>query len=158
MNILITSPSYYPHKGGAESSIEDLAQCFVRDRHRTIIVTSRNREELPRRETRLGVEICRLDYPPQVVKLGHLPAIAFRSTAMVVNLARIIRRQDIDVVCLGLVGIESLFVLILRQFLHFRLVVYIRGGELRSYIRVSRLMRWSLRRCLRLCDAAIAVS
>jgi glycosyltransferase involved in cell wall biosynthesis len=158
MNILFTSPSYYPIKGGAESAIEDLASCFVQDNHRTLIVTSRSSMTSTRKETRNGVEIIRLEYPPQRPELHLLPAVLVGCARMLMNLLSIIWKRKIDVVCVGLVGFESLFVVLLRQFLRFRLIIYLRGGELRSYIRVSRLVRWSLARGLRLCDAVIAVS
>jgi glycosyltransferase involved in cell wall biosynthesis len=158
MNILFTSPSYYPNKGGAESAIEDLASCFVRHNYRTLIVTCWNSVRSPRKETRNGVEIFRLKYPPQRPRLHLLPAILVGCVRMLGQFAKIIRTQKIDVVCVGLVGFESVFVVLLRQFLRFRLIIYVRGGELRSYVRVSRLMRWSLARGLRLCDAVIAVS
>jgi glycosyltransferase involved in cell wall biosynthesis len=77
---------------------------------------------------------------------------------VLISLFRLVKNQRIDVVCLGLVGIESFFVMFLRHFIAFRLIVYLHGGEMRSYIRVSPYMRWSLKECLRLCDAAIAVS
>ena len=158
MNILFTSPSYYPHKGGAESCIESLAVRFVQDGHRVTVLTSRIPGSLATEEFRRGVQIKRLGYPCQKPTLAQWPSTVWRSLAVLLSLFRVVKNQRIDVVCLGLVGIESFFVLILRHFIAFRLIVYIHGGEMRSYIRVSPFMRWSLRECLRLCDAAIAVS
>jgi len=44
-------------------------------------------------------------------------------------------------VCLGLVGVDSFFVALLTYVWKIRLVVYIHGSEIRSYVKVSPLVR-----------------
>lgn len=81
-----------------------------------------------------------------------------RSFRMLPALARIIRQPRADVVCLGLVGVDSFFIALLTYVRRIRLVVHLHGGEVRSYVRVSPLVRWALHRCLRQCRASVAVS
>ena len=159
MNILFTSPTYHPHKGGAESLIEDLACDYVKKGHRVTVLTSRSPRSLPASENRDGVDIHRLVYPPQTVKtLKQAFLVIIHSLSVSVKLLRFIKRRKIDIVCIGLVGIDSFFVLVLNYLLRFKLVVYIHGGEIRSYIKVSRLIRWTFKKCLHHCHAAIVVS
>lgn len=159
MDILFTCPTYDPHRGGAESSIQNLASEFVRQGHRVTIVTSRFSPSLAARERQNGSDIVRLDYPPQTIRnLNQVLLLLPRCLRLLLELHRIIKNRRIDTVCIGLVGIDSFFVLLLTYVMRFKLIVHIRGGELRSYIRISRFMNWTLRHCLRRCQAAIAVS
>jgi glycosyltransferase involved in cell wall biosynthesis len=158
MNILFTSLSYYPIKGGAESCVQDLASAYVKRGHKVTVVTS-SLPGLARRELTDGVTIIRLKYPPRVVtKLRDAFLIFFRGFSALCGLWGAVREQRIEIVCLGLIGIDSFLVLILSYLLRFKLIVYIHGGEIRSYVKISPLIRWTVTRCLRRCYAAIAVS
>ena len=157
MNILFTSPTYYPHKGGAESALRDLAARFAADGHRVIVVTSRIAGSSSR-EVLDGVEIRRLDYPLRDPGPAQVFVFVWRCWVMLRSLFQIIRNEQIEAVCLGLVGPETFLIALLNYLLAFRLVVYIRGGELRAYVKQSTVIRWSLRKCLAVCHAAIAVS
>lgn len=159
MNVLFTTPTYYPHNGGAESCIADLATAYVKQGHRVTVITSRTHESLPKSEIRDGVSVVRIEYPPTRITCPKDALLVItRSCAGVVQIARLIRKREIDTVCLGLVGIDSLLIAFLHRLLGFKLIVYIHGGEIRSYIKVSPLIRWTLKRCLRDCYAVIAVS
>jgi glycosyltransferase involved in cell wall biosynthesis len=157
MNILFTTPTYYPHKGGAESALRDLTAQFAAAGHRVVVATSKPPGSAPR-ELLDGVEICRLDYPRGDRGIIGLFVSAWRSLLLLGALFRIIRDEEIEIVCLGLVGPETFLIALLQQLLAFRLVVYLRGGELRHYVKQSGVIRWSLQRCLAACHAAIAVS
>lgn len=159
MNILFTSPTYYPHLGGAESCIEDLATAYVQKGHKVTVITSKTHHSLAERENRNGIAIIRLNYPPQRMNnLSEAFLVFSRGLSTLLSILSVIREERTDVVCLGLVGIDSFPVLILSYFLRFKLIVYIHGGEIRSYVKVSPLVRWTLKRCLKTCYAAIAVS
>jgi glycosyltransferase involved in cell wall biosynthesis len=159
MNILFTSLTYYPHKGGAEACIEDLARAYVERGHQVTVVTSRQPPSLVGRENQDGVAIIRLKYPPQTISgLKDALLVFARGLFSLLGILQVIRSQQIDVVCLGLVGIDSFLVLLLSYIFDFKLIVYIHGGEIRSYVKVSRLIRWTLKGCLRRCFATIAVS
>jgi glycosyltransferase involved in cell wall biosynthesis len=158
MRILFTCPTFAPFKGGAESFVDDLGRALVAEQHDVAVATARFSESLPRREERDGLQVYRLDYPPQHLGPRQIVPIVVRGLGLFLGLLGIIRRRRPDVVCLGLVGIEAFVVLLLWRLFSFRLVVYLHGGELRSYVKVSRFMRWTLGACLRACDAAIAVS
>jgi glycosyltransferase involved in cell wall biosynthesis len=158
MRILFTCPTFAPHKGGAESFVEDLAHALTARHHDVAIATARLSPALPEYQEVNGVAVFRLAYPHQRLGPSHLLAILIRGLLLFFGLWGIVRRHRPDVVCLGLVGIEAFPILILQRLLSFPLVVYLHGGEVRSYVRISPFMRWTLRACLRSCVAAIAVS
>jgi glycogen(starch) synthase len=159
VNILFTSPTYHPHRGGAETSIEDLADRFVQRGHQVSILTGRSSRSLPAFERRRGARLYRLAYPPQTVRSTRDAVMLLsRGTALLLRILRLFRRQRFDTVCIGLLGVEALFIALLIPLVPMKLVVYIHGDEIRTYVRISRVMRWALRRCLRRCHAVIAVS
>lgn len=159
MNILFESITYSPHIGGAEGLIEDLANIFSQKGHRVTIVTSKIPITLPSFENKNGVDIIRLNYPPQNYKnLKQIFLIIKNSFLICVKLHRIIRGKRINTVCIGLVGTGSFFILMLKKVMKFKLVVYIHGSEIRKYVTVSKLMRWALKKIFKNCNAVITVS
>ena len=157
MNLLITTPTFYPHAGGAESFLRDLARQFAGYGHRVTIATGVV-SGAATEESIDGVQIRRIPYPPQTISLRNLPAILADSVCLIWKLFRMIRRRRIRVVCVGLVGRESIFVLMLTYVMKFRLIVLLHGSELRSYAKLSPLMGYVLKRLLKRCDFAVAVS
>jgi glycosyltransferase involved in cell wall biosynthesis len=158
MRILFTCPTFAPHKGGAESFVEDLAHALTAQHHDVTIATARLSTALPEYQRVNGVGVFRLVYPPQRLGPSQLLPILIGGLRLFFGLWGIVRRHRPDVVCLGLVGIEAFPILMLHRLFSFPLVVYLHGGEVRSYVRISPFMRWTLRACLRSCVAAIAVS
>lgn len=158
MRILFTCPTFFPHPGGAESCLDALTRTLVLRGHTVAVVTARLSPTLPTREVRCGVDIHRRAYPPRRLRLHTGLSILTRSVGLFLTLGRVVTRGRMEVVCIGLVGIEAFLVLLLRRVAPFRLVVYLHGGELRSYVRVSPFMRRALRACLLVSDAVIAVS
>jgi len=63
------SPTFHPHRGGAESLAEDLAGLFV-ERGHTVTVLTASGEADGKPETRRGARVLRVRYPRP-----HLPAI-----------------------------------------------------------------------------------
>ena len=159
MKILFTCRTYFPEIGGAACCVEDIAEALSRAGHDSTIVASLPSSAVPAKERQGHVQILRLDYPPSDVRnFRELLFCIRRSIAFFVALSRAIRREGTEVICIGLVGIDSAFIALLNSFRRLRLVVYLHGSELRSYVKISPAVRWSLRRCLRRCDAAVAVS
>jgi len=159
MNVVIACRTYFPEIGGAASCVEDIAQALSQAGHCVTVVASLPSPSIARREERRGIQVVRLEYPPQ--DLGSMRNILLgitRSFRLLLALARIIRQQHADVVCLGLVGVDSFFVALLTYVWKIRLVVHLHGSEIRSYVKISPLVRWALRRCLRQCQASVAVS
>ena len=156
MKILFTSPTYHPFRGGAESCIEDLASRFVEKGHNVTVVTARYSSSLAQHETLKGVSVVRLPYPSQ--SPGKSVRTVSRLLVSLIRLINVIGNGRIDVVCVGLVGLDTFLILLLHYVLKFKLVVYLHGGEIRSYVKISSLIRWTLRHCLSRCYAAIAVS
>lgn len=160
MRILFTSPSYSPYIGGAESVIQDLARELRRSGHSVTVVTAKPRAGLVIGEDSDGFEVIRVDYPPGAIETWtQALSLVPRCLSMLLSLYRIIRSRRIDAVCIGLMSSrDALFILVLAYLLRFRLIVYLHGGEMRTHIKLSRLLRWTLKQCLRKCHAAIAVS
>lgn len=159
MKIVFTCRTYFPEIGGAASCVEDIANALSRAGHCVTVVASLPSPTIARREERRGVQIVRLEYPPR--DLGSMRNTLLgimRSVHLLLALARVIRQQRADVVCLGLVGVDSFFVALLTYVRKIRLIVYLHGSEIRSYVKVSPLVRWALRRCLHKCRASVAVS
>jgi glycosyltransferase involved in cell wall biosynthesis len=151
VNILVTTPTFHPYRGGAESLLEDLLERFVKAGHRVIVVTRLSNDSKSAEDYR-GMQVRRLLYPTN--RLNQW----IRSFSILRQLWLIIRAERIQVVCLGLVGPESVFVALIHYFLKFKLVLFLHGSELRSYVKISRPVRWALKRALRCCTTAIAVS
>lgn len=156
MNILFETPVYYSQKGGAESLIEDLADCFVRKGHMVSILTQKKYASLPSFETRNGIRIFGIKYFANPFR--HPIRALCNPVSAMAKIHEIITRDNIDVVCIGLFGLESVFILIAGYFLKFRLVTYIHGAELRKHARHSLLMRLIFKICLKRSGAIIAVS
>ena len=139
MNILFECISYYPRKGGAESLIEDLADEFTEKGHKVVVVTPKSSPSLPALEERNNVEIIRLKYPQAPInRIDDFFSIVTQSFAVLFNLYRAIKKKKIDTVCIGLVGIGSFFVLLLRYLVKFKLIIYLHGPEIREYIKNSK--------------------
>jgi len=162
MNILFEANAYYPNTGGAESLIEDLSSQFILKGHKVTVVTQRYSRFLPGFENRNGINIIRLLYlPTNITPLWKIPVRIWRYMLVPFILFRfygIMKKRKIDVVCLGLFGTGSLYILLLRYLIKFRLVVYIHRGEIREFVKTSKLIRWLLKKNLKICDAVIAVS
>jgi glycosyltransferase involved in cell wall biosynthesis len=160
MRILFTTPSYDPYIGGAESVIQDLARELSRRGHTVTVVTAKPRADLQVSDAGDGIEVIRLDYLPRTVGTWeHAVRLIPSSVSMLWKLCGIIRSRAIDAICIGLISSrDGLFILLLSYLLRSKLIVYLHGGEMRTQVKVSRLLRWTLKRCLRTCHAAIAVS
>jgi glycosyltransferase involved in cell wall biosynthesis len=160
MNIIITTPTYYPFAGGAEALIEDLAREYSKQGHKVTVVTNLNPDvSTPISETRNGVEILRIDpLPEEIGRIGGLPSFLWRYATRILKLQRIISHKNANLLCIGLFGLDTLSVVLATYLIKPRLAVIIHGGEVRRVRRISRLYDWSLMSALRRCDVAVAVS
>jgi glycosyltransferase involved in cell wall biosynthesis len=159
VNIVFICRTYFPEIGGAASCVEDIAQAASQAGHRLTVVAGLPSGSAARREELRGVQVIRLEYPPQDLgSLHHTLSGVTRSFRFLLALGAIIRQQHADVVCLGLAGVDSFFVALLTYVWKVRLIVHLHGSEIRAYVKVSPLVRWGLRRCLRQSYVSVAVS
>lgn len=151
------SPTFHPHRGGAESLSDDLAARFVARGHAVTIVTASG-EPSTAPETRHGARVLRVRFPPP-----HRPPFAALSVlAAGVRMRRWHRRlltdSAIDAVCIARVDESCRDLLALRRRLGFRLTVYLHGAELRALQRQWRRFRHVLRWAMREANVVVAVS
>ncbi len=157
MRILFTTPTFHPYHGGAETMLEDIAAEFVKAGHSVSIFTSRFDLRLPSLEERKGAVIWRCKYPcPTITSPWAFFAVLSNSMKMLIELYRLIHTHD--VICIGLVGVCSYGVVLIRLLKKFKFIIYLHGGEIRSYVKISRFMRWTLRQGLKRCDRVISNS
>ncbi len=62
MNILMLTKLYFPHIGGVEKHVEEVARRLVKKGHKVTVITLNRDKKLPETETRGGVKILRLPY------------------------------------------------------------------------------------------------
>jgi glycosyltransferase involved in cell wall biosynthesis len=151
------SPTFHPHRGGAESLADDLAGIFVERGHAVTVVTASG-EPGSEPETRRGVRVLRVRYPR-----SHRPPFAAPSVlAAGIRMRRwhrdVLTAGAVDAVCIARVDESCRDVLALRRRLGFRLSVYLHGGEIRSLQRDWRRFRDVLRWAMREADVIVAVS
>ena len=159
MNILFETSNYHPYKGGAESLIEDLANEFTKKGHSVTIVTPKKSAASPALEKRNNAEIIRLQYPRTTISsITDFFIIISQSCTMLFNLYRVIKKKKIDTVCIGLIGIGSFFILLLRYSVRFKITIYLHGDEIKECIKTSKVINWTLKRLFKVCDSIISVS
>jgi glycosyltransferase involved in cell wall biosynthesis len=158
VKILFTTPTYRPHQSGAELFLEDLIVEFSRMGHHITVLTESQNGTFAS-EIVDGVRIIRTPYPSSDFRLVRKwPRIAGDSFFLMLRLFRTLLSGNIRTVCIGLVGRESFFILLLSYLIRLKLILFLHGSEIRSYIQISPVIRWSLRRILCRADAVVAVS
>lgn len=159
MKVLLHSPTFHPHHGGAESLAEDLGRLLVERGHEVTVLTCTGPDSL-RPSWHHGARVLRCSDPA----LGQ----AFlRSAGLLLQHGvsghrhrhrLLIREGGFDAVCLARIDASARHVLRERRQQRFRLSVYLHGGELRSFQKQSsrfrRILHWSLNEA----DAIVAVS
>lgn len=157
LRILISSGVFAPHAGGAESLFGDLGRELVRQGHDVTVIT-RRLPDTPRRETLHGMRIERFRYPVDYEAIRYGLRYVIRTPPTVWRLFRLMRRQRVQTVVIGLLDMSALYLLRLRERLPFRLVLYLHGGETRDLPRRYPDFQRLLLRCLGEADRVVAVS
>lgn len=158
MNILFNCGNYYPHRGGAESLIEDLSSLFVKKGHRVTVLTRRWNDTLLSEEKRKGVRIVRIPFPIEYYRVAFSWSFFHQSIAVLWKIHRLLKREKIETVCIGLFDLSSFYLWLLSYVMKFKFVIYLHGGEMRSLQKTSKFYWRFLSRALNKCDAVIAVS
>lgn len=159
MNLLIVSPTFDPHRGGAESLMDDLAALLIERSHTVTIVTASG-EPSSEPEQRRGARVLRVRYPHRPARRQLLGTLSWLIAAARMRrwYRRLLLDGAIDAVCIGRVEESCRYVLALRRVRRFRLTVYLHGAELRVLQRRWRRFRRALRWAIREADTVVAVS
>jgi glycosyltransferase involved in cell wall biosynthesis len=148
MKLVVLSPTFPPHAGGAESLADDLTAVAAERGHALTVVTATG-PAAAEPESRRGVRVFRLPPAAPAWRLAtHARRLLwYRRLLAGADAAAILR---VDQTCWPIV--------VLRRTGGFRLTVYLHGGELRALQRESPRFRRALRAALAGADAVVAVS
>jgi glycosyltransferase involved in cell wall biosynthesis len=155
MRVLFWCGDYYPNIGGAGSVVDDLARSLLRMGHE-VTVLSRLEPGLAPSETWNGYPIVRFHFPLLFEKLIVTADFLRRSPGVLFRAWKLLR--GFDTVAIGLLDFSSLYLLLLRPFFSFRLVLYLHGGDTRKLPRAEPSYRRLLQLALWAADAVIPVS
>jgi glycosyltransferase involved in cell wall biosynthesis len=157
VNLLLLSPTFHPHCGGAESLADDLARLLVERGHAVTVLTASG-EPADDPETRWGAQVLRIRYPRPHRPPFAAPLLLAEGLRMGRWHRRLLTAGAIDAVCIARVDESCRYVLALHRRLGFRLSLYLHGGEIRSLQRQWRRFRHVLRWAMREADVIVAVS
>ncbi len=155
--ILVSCGVFAPHAGGAESLFGDLTRELVRRGHVVTVVTRRLPDTV-RRETMNGVHVERFRFPMDYEAVRSRARFVLGTPVPLWRLVRLLTRPSVDTVVIGLLDMSAVYLLWLRSRMHFRLVLYLHGGETRDLPERYPGFRRLLERCLAESDRVVAVS
>ncbi len=164
MKVLLFSSSYLPRLGGLERVTGSLAEGLQKRGHTVSVLTQRHPRSLPATESIDGVVVHRwfLLIPRfRDLQRGRTDLFLAGLFFFPVTLARLsfkIVREKPDVVNLHFVSASALFLLIVRSWIHFRLVASLHGDDVEGLPRGTWFDRWVFRATLRRADAVTACS
>lgn len=133
MKILLVTSRFYPHQGGVEQAVLNLAKSFQNLGHQVFIVTARAPRSLLSGEVTSGVLIKRLF-------LG-LPFRSFRSTLVfapfffltIIKTIKLIKTIKIDVINLHFVDDAGFYALVVSVLTGTKLVVSLHGNDVEKF-------------------------
>jgi glycosyltransferase involved in cell wall biosynthesis len=157
VNLLFACRNFYPYKGGAEFLVRDLSRLLGERGHNVTVLTGSAAPATRAAEVR-GVRVIRLNYPARGKSAWQRLIFLARAGGVLMQHARIVRRAQVQTVCIGCFTMADLYVLLAMLFVRCRLVIYLHGSETRNSWKRSRLFRAIFFFGLRQCDAIIAVS
>lgn len=158
VRVLISCGDYAPNLGGVPSLIDDIIRSLLAAGHHAVVLTRRwpGFQSFERAD---GYDIVRLDYPCLFEKASLDRQFLLRSPAILRDVARLIRKERIDTVCIGLLDTSAYYLLLLQPLLRFRLVLYLHGSdETRILPQAEPSYKYALKWALRASHAVIPVS
>lgn len=158
MKLLMLSPTFHPHHGGAESLADDLARLLVVRGHTVSVLTTTPIDSTSTPEWRHGARVLRLSDPQMGLAWLVRPGLIRRHCRVAQQHQRLLRTGAFDAVSLLRIDMSARHVLREHRRLGFRLSAYLHGGELRALQKANWRFRRILRRTLRQADAIVAVS
>jgi glycosyltransferase involved in cell wall biosynthesis len=164
VRILLVTGRYYPHRGGLETVVHNLAREFNRTGHDVMIVTNRYPRTLPAAEVIDGIQVQRMQFLyPQMrflrekrldLLMASLWFVIFTSWTLLLA----IRQFKPDVINLHYVGAPGFFLSMLHSFWRFPWVVSLHGGDVDGEPRLSRQGKRLFERVTRRADVITACS
>lgn len=164
MKILLVASSYLPNVGGVQRVASQLAIELQKRGTSVSVVAPRYPRTLSGQEVIEGIPVTRWHFlVPRLrdVRQGRL-ALFFASwfyfPATLARLIWKIVRDQPQVVNLHFVGAPSVFILVARSLLHFRLVISLHGDDVEGFARQNWIDRWIFRAALARADVVTACS
>ncbi len=148
MRVLIVTARYRPHRGGLETVVEELSRQLRQADHEVLIITNRYPFKLPRRERINDVWVERLSFLlPDLgsLKAGRVDlwlAGLFFLPMTLIQLYRLMRQFQPDVLNLHYLGEFSFHVWLIHHLLPVPLIVSLHGGDVDAEPYRSRFKRW----------------
>lgn len=164
MKILLIPSSYLPNIGGLETVTAFLAKGLHERGHSVSVITQRYPRTLRGDEEIAAIRVQRWHFLlPRLrdLRRGRVDLFIAGLFYFPVTLLRLIAQIKAgkpNVVNLHFVGAPSLFVLMARWVVNFRLVVSLHGDDVEGLERRTRFDRWLFRAVLRRADAVTACS
>jgi len=164
MKVLLIAASYAPVRGGLQTIAQTLASSLKLRGHEIRVLTNRYPRALAADERLDEIPVRRWDFlTPELRHLRNLRfdlflAGLFYFPSTLTRIILLLLRERPDVVNLHFAGAPSLFVLIARLLVTFRLVVSLHGDDVEGLPRRSSFDRVVFRTLLRKADVVTACS
>jgi glycogen(starch) synthase len=150
MNIIIFPSSYLPLLGGVQEVAFRLSQELRKKGHIVKIITQRYPRSLKSKEVLEGIPVYRFIFPsPIPVIYGFKTGLKyllglFLAPVSFIRLLLLLNREKPDLVFLHFVGIFSLYLLVCKSILGFKLIVTFHGDDIEGLPRKYHFHRWVL--------------
>jgi len=152
LHIALVTNSYYPHIGGVEMAVQEMARELVKKGHRVTVITARNSLSAPAYEKVDGLPVHRVPmFMPGVAMHGGgrqyiLAALKLVATPIIpasclYTVARIFADDPPALVNVHYIGGNALYGILLSRFLRVPLVVNIHGEDIARDPVKSKLCR-----------------
>jgi len=164
MKILFVTSRYYPHHGGLETVVREIASKMASMGHRVEVVTNRYPRTLTHKDHVDGIKVTRFFFlfPRrrylQEKRLDLWLAGAFFFPVTLVRLFLLIKKFKPEIINLHYLGDPALFLLIARKMLRFHFIVSLHGGDVDGEPYRSRFNLWLFRKVLKDADAVTTCS
>jgi glycogen(starch) synthase len=161
MNVAIFASAFYPHVGGVEELVRQLAQCYRERGMGAIVLTNRWPRTLPTEENYEGIPVYRLAMrtPDGSLKAHVNYCLTYRSIRA--QTLRILRKHRVDLLHVQCVSSNGHYALAARRALGLPLIITAQGERTMDAGKIyehSAFMNRVLRMCLEEADYITACS
>ncbi len=127
MNIAIFASAFYPHVGGVEELVRQLAHAYQDKGHEVLIITNRWPRDLPEAEDYEGIPVHR--FPMRVPEGGVKAQTSYRLTHSSIcrSMFNLLRERNIDVLHVQCISSNGYYALLAKRALGIPLVVTAQG-------------------------------
>ncbi len=127
MNIALFASAFYPHVGGVEELVRQLARHYNASGHRAIVLTNRWPPELPAHENYEGTEVYRLSMLAPEGSLKARAKYGLKHAAIEKEMREILRRHQIEMLHVQCVSVNGYYARLAAQALKLPLIVTSHG-------------------------------